>query len=281
MSEQTGQAQPAAVAVTLDSPVRYRMQQTICYVYSAAVRDLRQRLVVIPPDRYAAQDRQHWRLQVGGVEGAQVTEVADAFGNVALEVQVPDVRRWVSFAVEFEVTVSPSDEPMRVQADRRYLRPTTLTATSEAIASLAFGAGRDPAAISAAVFEAMTYEWGVTGVHTSAADALAGGVGVCQDYAHVMIAACRAVGLPARYVSGHLLGEGGSHAWVEVMRRRPGRRSGWVVEAWDPTHDRPARQGYVTVAVGRDYADVAPLSGTFEGEDVESTLKVTKRVVAL
>ncbi len=77
----------------------------------------------------------------------------------------------------------------------------------------------------------LTYEFGVTGVHTTAADAVAGGRGVCQDYADIMLALCRAAGLPARYVSGHLVGEGGSHAWVEVVvtdvvggRDRPGRR---------------------------------------------------------
>lgn len=283
MTEQAGQAQPAAATTASagECPVRYRLQQSIRYGYSATVRDLRQRLVVVPPDRYGTQDRQHWQVGVDGVDGARVVEVPDAFGNVALDVHVPEVREWVSFEVEFEVTVSPADGPAHVQPDRRYQRPTALTASSSAITSLAFGAGREPADLCAAVYEAMTYEWGVTGVHTSAAEALTGGVGVCQDYAHVMIAACRAVGLPARYVSGHLLGEGGSHAWVEVLRRPPGRRSGWAVEAWDPTHDRPARQGYVTVAVGRDYADVAPLSGTFEGEDVRGTLEVTKRVVAL
>jgi transglutaminase-like putative cysteine protease len=114
--------------------------------------------------------------------------------------------------------------------------------------------------------QALTYQYGVTGVRTSAAAALAGGRGVCQDYAHVMLALCRAAGLPARYVSGHLVGEGGSHAWVEVVVTDPSasnRRS--VAVAFDPTHDRRAGREYLTVAVGRDYADVAPTSGTFVG----------------
>ena len=103
---------------------------------------------------------------------------------------------------------------------------------------------------------------------------MAGGKGVCQDYAHVMLALCRAARLPARYVSGHLFGEGGSHAWVEVVVRRPAAPA-MVAVAFDPTHERRAEQGYFTVAVGRDYADVAPTSGTFEGKDpgVLSTLK--------
>ena len=60
-------------------------------------------------------------------------------------------------------------------------------------------------------------QYGVTSVRTTAAQALAGGRGVCQDFAHVMLALCHIVGLPARYVSGHLLGQGGTHAWVEVV----------------------------------------------------------------
>ncbi len=61
----------------------------------------------------------------------------------------------------------------------------------------------------------MRYGWGVTNVETTAAEALRLGQGLCQDYAHIMLAICRAANLPARYASGHLLAEGGSHAWVE------------------------------------------------------------------
>jgi transglutaminase-like putative cysteine protease len=78
-----------------------------------------------------------------------------------------------------------------------------------------------------------------------------------------MVALCRLCDLPARYVSGHLLGDGGTHAWVEVLMPD----SGGMVSAvpFDPTHDLRAGPRYVTVAVGRDYGDVAPTSGTFEG----------------
>jgi transglutaminase-like putative cysteine protease len=119
------------------------------------------------------------------------------------------------------------------------------------------------ALISRRVHDHFTYEWGVTSVETTAAQAWAGARGVCQDYAHCMVALCRLCGLPARYVSGHLLGDGGTHAWVEVLMREPG---GDVrVVPFDPTHDRRAGPRYVTVAVGRDYADVPPTSGTFDG----------------
>jgi transglutaminase-like putative cysteine protease len=107
----------------------------------------------------------------------------------------------------------------------------------------------------------MTYRPGVTTVETTATQALASGQGVCQDYAHIMLALCRLCGLPARYVSGHLLGEGGTHAWVDVLL--PGRPQESVAMAFDPTHGREAGLSYVTVAVGRDYRDVAPTSGTY------------------
>jgi transglutaminase-like putative cysteine protease len=122
---------------------------------------------------------------------------------------------------------------------------------------------------------ALTYEFGITSVRTTAAAAVAGGRGVCQDHAHIMLALCRTAGVPARYVSGHLVGEGGSHAWVEVVVAS-GRR-GAVAVAFDPTHDRRARRGYLTVAVGRDYADVAPTSGSFVGSS-RGVLTASKRL---
>ncbi len=106
-----------------------------------------------------------------------------------------------------------------------------------------------------------------------------GGRGVCQDYPHVMLALCHAAHLLARYVSGHLVGEGGSHAWVEVIiqDQSPAGPARSVAVAFDPTHNRRAGRGYVTVAVGRDYCDVAPTSGTFEGAG-PGTLSVHKRL---
>jgi transglutaminase-like putative cysteine protease len=112
------------------------------------------------------------------------------------------------------------------------------------------------------VSSAITYEYGVTTVSTTAAEALACGRGVCQDSAHVMLALCRLLGQPARYVSGHLLGQGGTHAWVEVIVPRAGHAE---AIAFDPCHGRRTDSGYVTVATGRDYADVAPTSGSYVG----------------
>ena len=108
----------------------------------------------------------------------------------------------------------------------------------------------------------MTYRSGVTSVTTTAAEALAAGHGVCQDYAHVMLALCRLLELPARYVSGHLLGQGGTHAWVEAIVPRG---EGAEAIALDPCNRRRADGGYLTIATGRDYNDVAPSSGSYYG----------------
>ncbi len=91
--------------------------------------------------------------------------------------------------------------------------------------------------------------------------------GVCQDFTHVFLGLCRSIRIPARYVSGYLyVGEGetlrgdlASHAWAEIFL--PGL--GWL--ALDPTNDQPADEHHVKVAIGRDYADAAPLRGNFRG----------------
>ena len=91
-----------------------------------------------------------------------------------------------------------------------------------------------------------------------------------------MLALCRLCGLPARYVSGHVLGEGGTHAWVEVLVPHPQDTAALCAVAIDPTHDRRAGLRYLTVAVGRDYGDVPPTSGTFDAP-YPGTLTTHKR----
>ena len=114
---------------------------------------------------------------------------------------------------------------------------------------------------------ALQYERGVTHVHTSANEAYADGVGVCQDFAHLALALTKSVGVPSRYVSGYFLpkkeasiGEevvGESHAWVEV----------WTGHWWgyDPTNDAPVGEQHIAVGRGRDYSDVPPVKGIYAG----------------
>jgi transglutaminase-like putative cysteine protease len=126
-----------------------------------------------------------------------------------------------------------------------------------------------------AIHNALKYEKGATDVTTNAAQALELGRGVCQDFAHLMLAACRSRGIPARYVSGYLFNNGNSsatHAWVDVYLPD----YGWI--SLDPTHDLEQSAYYVRLAVGRDYADVPPTLGVFVGNareamDVSVTVK--------
>jgi transglutaminase-like putative cysteine protease len=254
----------------------YTLEQQVHYAYPAPVENLRQRLVVVPPLRHGRQRRRSWSLSVEGPERFRTRSRVDRFGNHAITVSANRVPAAVDFTIETEVVVDDGPTSFATAYDSRYLMSTPLTAADAGIVAFAADTEPEPAAICSAVHAAFSYEYGVTGVGTTAADALAAGRGVCQDYAHVMLSVCRRAGIPARYVSGHLLGEGGSHAWVEVLRHARGRH--WMAEGWDPTHNRRTEAGYITVAVGRDYADVAPVSGTYEAEGVTGTLSISKSV---
>jgi transglutaminase-like putative cysteine protease len=255
------------------------LEEHIRYEYSAPVERLRQRLIVIPPPVHGAQCRGEWSLTVDGVGTTARRTRTDRFGNVVIDIGARRVERWIQFVARAAVERVATNGPHTIAVDRRFLRSTPLTTADARIRDLVVP-GVGPAEICARVSRSLAYEWGITDVQTSAAEAIRGGRGVCQDFAHIMIAACRAAGIAARYVSGHLAGEGGSHAWVEALVLHPDRPGEWAVEAWDPTHDRPVGDGYVTVAVGRDYADVAPLTGSYIADSAVGHLSVRKRLVA-
>ena len=120
----------------------------------------------------------------------------------------------------------------------------------------------------------MDYESQSTEINTPAVQALAQRKGVCQDFAHIMIACLRGLGLPARYVSGYLLtepppgqprlvGSDASHAWVAIYLPDLPGGPGWC--ELDPTNDRLPGEDYVCLATGRDYADVSPMRGVIHG----------------
>ena len=121
-------------------------------------------------------------------------------------------------------------------------------------------------AISEAIHRRFTYRQQVTGVDSPIDHALESGEGVCQDFAHVMLACVRRRGIPGRYVSGYLFhgsddtsADGATHAWIEAFL--PGL--GWV--GFDPTNNVIAGTRHIRVAIGRDYADVPPTKGVFRG----------------
>lgn len=165
---------------------------------------------------------------------------------------------WTPALLDFAASIEP--------ADRRRSDPLT--------------AAR---AVMAAIHSGFTYAPDSTHVDSPIDDALAARQGVCQDFSHVMIAALRRMGLPARYVSGYVApsktADGAdpsaiaTHAWVEV--RLPGL--GWV--GMDPTHNIPAGLRHVRVGIGRDYADVPPTRGVFKG-NTKSRLSVSVSVTS-
>ncbi|MFE5408970.1 transglutaminase N-terminal domain-containing protein [Microbacterium sp. NPDC056569] len=127
--------------------------------------------------------------------------------------------------------------------------------------------GRAAHAIAVAIGDAVEYMHGITGVHSTAAEAWEARKGVCQDMAHIALGALREVGIPARYVSGYLHPRpsaevgvavtGESHAWIE-----------WFAGEWqgfDPTNNIEIGDRHVLVGRGRDYGDVPPLRGVYAG----------------
>ena len=114
-----------------------------------------------------------------------------------------------------------------------------------------------------AVHERLEYGKGITTIRTTAEEALALGQGVCQDYAHIMLSLCREDRMPARYVVGMLMGEGESHAWVEVY-------DGTTWKGYDPTNDLVVNDSYIKISHGRDYSDCSINRGVFTGQGKQS-----------
>ena len=260
--------------------VTYVLDQRMRYSYDAPIESLRHRLMVLPPLWHGDQHRLGYRLDVLGAQVRRSTRL-DGRGNQVVRVSADRVETGVEFHLAVLVDRGRPDALVRpIFADPRSMRPSRLTRPDAALTQLAHDAVRglaDPVdrvlAVNRAAHAALAYEYGVTSVSTTAAQALAGGRGVCQDSAHIMLAMGHALGIPGRYVSGHLIGQGGTHAWVEMLV--PGSGPGLapstptpgpaVVTALDPCNGRPVGRRYLTIATGRDYADVAPTSGSYDG----------------
>lgn len=265
---------------------RYLVRQSFRYEYASPIRDLEHRLMIVPPDRHGDQRTVMSSVRVTP-EGGRVRRLRDGHGNAVVEVQAPGPLDAIEFDAWIAVDRTAGSDPAAVPIaagraeDPQFLEAGGLTEPGPDLGAIASRlseggrAGLDLAeAVNRWVHRRLEYRHGVTGVATTAAEAMQAGAGVCQDYAHVMLAICRRLGLPARYVSGHLLGEGGTHAWVEVLLPEAG--GGAAAHGFDPTHGRRTSMRYVTVAVGRDYRDVAPTSGSYTGGT--GRLTASKRV---
>ena len=251
----------------------YLIHQRLGYEYPGPIQDLQQRLVILPPQQHGDQRLIDHRLTVTHAS-AHTTYRRDTFGNTEITSFVPSVQQTIEFEawilVERHADRQPHYLPAHTLLDERYSKPSRLTQPDEALAQIAAqlqSGGKQGSElarqINTWVYQTMKYAHDVTNIHTTAAEALSLKQGVCQDYAHVMLTLCRLCALPARYVSGHLLGEGGTHAWVEVLLPTDKQPESALIVPLDPTHGRQAGINYVTVAVGSDYFDVAPTSGTY------------------
>src|SRR5690606_26156695 len=236
---------------------------------------------------------------------AQLFSYADTFGNAIYHFDVPQPHDRLTIVARSAVeTQAPAPLPEmldmgewdRLRSDFvrgenfDFLHRHGFAVTTDALKAFIADHGietlraRDPLTamreLSRIIYESLAYEPGVTTANSPIDVALVAGRGVCQDFAHIMIAICRAWGLPARYVSGYLFTdrEGGdrsdpdaTHAWAEVFL--PSLR--WV--GFDPTNNVLAGERHVAAAVGRDYDDVPPSRGVYKG-DAESDLAVAVRV---
>jgi transglutaminase-like putative cysteine protease len=271
--------------------MRLHIRHSTQYRYSAPVRYSIQYLR-LTPRLEAGQRIMEWRIDLPGRRWRQI----DAFGNVTHAMAVTSLHDSVDINVEGTVETAALDagvvdgpgagpailSQLPLEA---FLVPTTLTEPDDAIRALAasaFADGRSPRGAIERLMEsingAVQYETGSTDVDHTASQALALGRGVCQDHAHLFVAAARHMGLPTRYVSGYLDtnsdGHLASHAWADVWLADVG----WV--SCDITHARYAGESYCRLAVGRDYRDASPVRGRREGGGEES-LEVSVHVARL
>jgi len=207
----------------------------------------------------------------------QLSTGFDSFGNITQNGHIADFHTTYEFVSEGTVIL----KTYRIQEDlnRIFLYPSKYTMPSTVIDQLYRTVVFPDNAtelqkvllLSDAIHASFVYEPGITSIHTSAADALAIGKGVCQDFAHILIALCRLANMPARYVTGFMQGEGFTHAWIEYYAYG-------VWYGFDPTHNRAIiNQGYIKLAHGRDYEDCTVDKGVFKGlaqQQLEVFLKV-------
>jgi transglutaminase-like putative cysteine protease len=220
------------------------------------------------PRPHAALDVLRW--DVIGPGGLRAEPHEDGSGNLVALISLPAGTLNESLDVSGEVETRDLDGWLKNAPEplppAYYLRTTPRTTPDAAIRGLAAGIAADEAgaeALSERVRAAIDFVVGATGAQTTAAEALAAGAGVCQDHAHVLLAAARAAGIPARYVSGYYWSgfgaEAASHAWAELHLGE----AGWL--GLDAANRARAGEAYVRLAVGLDYADAAPITGVRTG----------------
>lgn len=255
------------------------------YAFSEPQRRLVQ-LLRMTPVNYAAQTVMRWHIDVDC--DARLRQHRDGFGNRVTMLYIDGPVEKVALQVSGEVltedksgVIADAPEPLPAKA---FLRNTPLSQADPAIRKFADDIHRtksDPLdrmhLLMSRLLEEIRFEPTLDAVERDAATAFSASKGVCQDHAHIFCAAARAMGVPARYISGHLFRHDGaeqqeaSHAWAEAYLPS----IGWT--GFDPANGISPDEAYVRVAVGLDYRDAAPVAGRRIGGGDES-LAVNVRV---
>ncbi len=255
------------------------------YHYSEPARRLIQLLRLTPPS-FTSQHVLDWRIDVDS--DARLREGRDGYGNIIHMLYVDHAVDELTISVAGEVLTDdragtilglPSDLPPLV-----FLRDTALTRPDESLRTLAHALERQGGAtldklhrLMAHIHGRMRFDTGGTDTGTTAAESFSAGHGVCQDLTHIFVSVARLIGIPARYVSGHLFRRDGAerqpaaHAWAEAWIED----LGWT--AFDPTNGVSADDAYIRVASGLDYLEAAPFAGARSGGGTE-TLDVEVQV---
>lgn len=253
--------------------MRIRIDYTTAYTYAAPAHGVIQ-LLRLQPRSGQDQHVTRWRIDVDA-DGA-LRAGTDAFGNWTHLFTADGPVRRLTLTCTGEIDTDEAHGAVRgfvePLAPMMFLRTTELTMPSPAIVALAQEVAGSAVldrlhALNARLNTAMTFDAAATGTGTDAATAFAQASGVCQDYTHVFCAAARAMGVPARYVSGHYVRaetQPAGHAWAEALVPD----LGWV--GFDPTNGISVTPAHIRVAVGLDYLDAAPVRGARRGGGTET-----------
>jgi len=289
--------------------MKLRVTHETCYDYSPAVETAQHMAYLTPLDCEVQQQLTHRLLVTPAPQ--HISSLRDVFGNTRSFFSLQVAHRQLCVVAVSEVLTQSSELPDStiawedVREGFRYQAGASFDAANEFVfaspmvpresefaqyARPSFMPGR--ALLSAALdlmhrmYREFTYQSQSTEVNTPALQALAQRKGVCQDFAHILVACLRSLGLAARYVSGYLLtlppagavklrGSDASHAWAAVYL--PDLPSGQRWVHLDPTNDRAGwhspGEDYVLLACGRDFSDVSPMRGVIHG-GASHTLRV-------
>lgn len=261
--------------------MRLKISHVTEYHYQEPVEYALQRLRLTPKDS-PGQKVLHWQTSVSGA--GHEAAYNDHFGNRVELVSITGGEKAIRVIAEGEVETEERHGVFGPNLGNvplwLFRRDTALTRPGRHIRELVrFIAGDGDLGrmhnLMGAIHTAVEYRTGATGPETTAEQALELRAGVCQDHAHIFIAAARQMGLPARYVSGYMLDgsavSAASHAWAEIHIDG----LGWV--GFDAANDICPDERYVRVACGLDYTDAAPVSGMLVGAS-QGTMNVSVNV---